>query len=386
MATLLKPSLISIALLLGACSEELSTEPVPQTTEDEANPAILSEVQATFDTASGTYALSWSVDPSGAPVDLFVSENRDGSNPVLIADDRTETSLSWTPDNNDRKRRYFVVQPDAGEAQVFATRLLPLEGGRNFRDLGGYETITGGVVKWGHVFRSGVMDGLTDADYDYLSDLGIKVVCDFRESDERTREPTDWKAGEIEYLTFAEPEGENNPEDNPMFAALLSSDTTSEDVATSMANSYFDMAMNEREGYTAMFDRLAAGDIPLAFNCSAGKDRAGTAAALLLTVLGVPRDMVVYDYSLSDDYVDYMAEFINEETRAEAANDPDNPYAVLMQLPPEKVAPLMASDPRYIETSFAEMEERYGSVMGFIKTELDVTDEEIESIRAQLVQ
>lgn len=386
------PSLASLAVLAAACgpateqiSEQAVDPAVAETTAPQTEVDITSVDIVHGDTAND-YTLGWATSEADAPVRISVSSKPDGSDATLIADNVTEGSITWTADG-EAERRYFVISPvDGGEEVVSAVRLLPLEGGRNFRDLGGYETKDGRSVKWGHVFRSGVMDGLTDADYDYLSDLGIKVVCDFREADEREREPTNWQAGAIDYLTFADPAGEEDLAENPMFAALMSPDSTPEDVAASFAASYFPMALNERDGYTAMFDRLAAGEIPLAFNCSAGKDRAGTAAALILTALGVPRETVVHDYSLSDDYVDYMAEFAGEGARAEAAADPDNPYAFLMQLPPEKLAPLMASDPRYIETSFAEMDARYGSVLGFIQTELEVTDDELEAIRSQLLQ
>ncbi|MEL6487632.1 MAG: tyrosine-protein phosphatase, partial [Pseudomonadota bacterium] len=126
---------------------------------------------------------------------------------------------------------------------------------------------------------------------------------------------------------------------------------------------------------------------PLAFNCSAGKDRAGTAAALLLSALGVPRETVVYDYALSDDYVDYMAEFMGDEARAKAAAEGDeSPYAFLMKLPPEMVAPLMESNPIYIETTLDAMEAEHGSVLAYIQAEYDVTDEELASIRAALLR
>lgn len=59
-------------------------------------------------------------------------------------------------------------------------RLLPLEGGQNFRDLGGYRTRDGRTVRWGMLFRSGAMDRLTAADYAYLGKIGIRTVCDFR--------------------------------------------------------------------------------------------------------------------------------------------------------------------------------------------------------------
>lgn len=377
--------LISISALVlagalsgcGQTSDAPPAAPATQTVKAEA-------AEARFDPQTGTYSVSWELSED-APVTVRVTTSRDGEGGEAIARGLIERKLSWTPAGDEGNRHYFVIEPENGAPLVTSTRLLPLEGGRNFRDLGGYPTEDGRSVKWGRVYRSGVMDGLTDADYDYLSGLGIKVVCDFRESDERDREPTDWRAGAIDYLTFADPE-EGDPSDNPMFAALMSPESTPEDVAAGFAASYFPMALSEAEGYARMFDELASGRVPLAFNCSAGKDRAGTAAALVLTALGVPRETVVHDYSLSDDFVDYMAEFVSEEARAEAAADPDNPYGFLMQLPPEKLAPLMASDPRYIEASFAEMEARYGSVMGFIQTELDVTDEELAAMRSTLLE
>ena len=70
---------------------------------------------------------------------------------------------------------------------------MPLQGGRNFRDLGGYPTVDGRRVKWGRLFRSGTMAFLTDSDYDFLSNLGIAAVCDLRSTGEREAEPTQWR-------------------------------------------------------------------------------------------------------------------------------------------------------------------------------------------------
>ena len=170
-----------------------------------------------------------------------------------------------------------------------------------------------------------------------------------------------------------------------MFAALMNPESTPADVKAGMAAQYSDIAYEQAPAYTAMFDELAKGNIPLAFNCSAGKDRAGTSAALILTALGVPRESVVYDYSLSDDYVDYMEAFMNEEARKEA-EEGNSPYAFLFQLPEEKVAPLMASHPEYIEATLAALEAEHGSVMAFIQNELDVTDEELVAIRSSLLE
>lgn len=56
--------------------------------------------------------------------------------------------------------------------------------------------------------------------------------------------------------------------------------------------------------YRRMFAALLAGRAPLAFNCIAGQDRTGVAAALLLTALGVPRETVIQDYLLTNRYFD----------------------------------------------------------------------------------
>jgi protein-tyrosine phosphatase len=374
MKTFVIVSTFAIVAVLGACSPA-------ETATDLASPARIDRVEVSLDRESSAYKITWAMSEPGSAVDLSVSSNPDGSNATQIAEDVKETSFSWTPGAGDKGRRYFVVTPDAGEPIITATRLLPLEGGRNFRDLGGYKTEDGRTVKWGQVFRSGTMHELTDNDYEYLSGVGIKVVCDFRAAQERATEPTAWRGSAVDYVYFPDPA--SDPADNYFTRVLFEPNVTPEMVADAMAKGYPAMAKEQAPAYSEMFDRLAAGEIPLAFNCSAGKDRAGTGAALLLTALGVPRETVVADYALSETYVDYMAEFTG------SAEDPisaDSPYAYLAKMPPELLAPLMRSDPRYIETTFQTLEAEYGSVMNFIETELGVTEAELQSIRSTLLE
>src|SRR5277367_3290667 len=79
-------------------------------------------------------------------------------------------------------------------------RMIPLQGGRNFRDLGGYTTTDGRRIRWGRVFRSGVMSYLTERDHDRLRPLGIRTVCDFRSPREREREPIRWGSDPVNVL------------------------------------------------------------------------------------------------------------------------------------------------------------------------------------------
>ncbi|MGH1559795.1 tyrosine-protein phosphatase [Caulobacter segnis] len=79
-------------------------------------------------------------------------------------------------------RPYFLIAAADGRQVRVSERLLPLAGGHGFRDLGGWRAADGRQVRWGKIYRSGVMTDLTMADLDYLRGLGLTVICDLRRS------------------------------------------------------------------------------------------------------------------------------------------------------------------------------------------------------------
>lgn len=253
-------------------------------------------------------------------------------------------------------------------------RVLDLEGGVNFRDLGGYLTENGRVVKWETVYRSGSPAGLTEADYSELSRRGIRTFCDFRDNAERQGEPNGFVRGK-EAITYWTRDYEQSMGD--LGAVLTGPNSGPEASRAALIAAYRKIPEDQAEAFSQMFRFLAEGQVPLAFNCTAGKDRTGVGAALLLTLLGVPRDTIVADYALSDDIVDYRAQM-----QESVATNPS--YAFLLDLPWETVEPLVASDPAYIESAFASLEEKYGSIDAFIEDELGVTQEMKRSIIANL--
>ena len=339
--------------------------------------AALAQFDASVTLEDGAYEIRWS---SGEPLDVFMSMDPDSppAEARLISDDDVDGAHRIRRTDAE-SRAYFILQDAEGRTERTALRLLPLEGGRNFRDLGGYATEDGRTVRWGRVYRSGVMHELTEADYRYLTGLGIGVVCDFRSASEREDEPTSWAAGEIDYVAW------DYELDTSGFAEAFSGEMSAERSAEIFKGFYRQTPYTFADRYAVMFDRLAAGEIPLAFNCSAGKDRTGVAAALILSALGVPRDTVVADYALSDDYVDYMAELAADRERM-GDIDPSDPMYVWTQLPPEVIAPFMASDPAYIEASFDQIEADHGDVATYLREVLDVTDAELVAIREALLE
>lgn len=248
-------------------------------------------------------------------------------------------------------------------------RLLPLEGGQNFRDLGGYRAADGRHVKWGLLFRSGAMNRLTPADFATLRRMGIATVCDFRDNRERASAPARWPEEGAPHVLFTEYESADNA---AIFRALTQPGMDGERTRTMMAGFYRELPYQFAGQYRRMFGELLAGHVPLAFNCSAGKDRTGVAAALLLTALGVDRDTVMEDYLLSNRYF-----------RPERAMSEDAPeMAFFRSLPQDVVTALMGVDARYLDASFAAIEERSGGIRAYYRDELGLSDADIARLRA----
>ena len=136
---------------------------------------------------------------------------------------------------------------------------------------------------------------------------------------------------------------------------------------------YRDFPRTHADAYAAIFRHLAAGDVPLALHCSAGKDRTGVAAALILSALGVPRATVIEDYALTDQLLD------PDRMRASAAT------AEMATMPPDVLAAVLRSDPAYIEAAFDEIETRHGGVEGYLRSALGLSDADIAAMRARLL-
>jgi protein-tyrosine phosphatase len=254
-----------------------------------------------------------------------------------------------------------------------AERLLPLEGGRNFRDLGGYATTTGQRVKWGKLYRSGSMARLTVSDYDYLAKLGIRVVCDLRTTEERTAEPNKWQEiAKLSYWTRDYTTGFGE-----LRQVMASGFATAAQAKAAMITGYRSLPFEQAPSYCELFRCLAAGELPLAFNCSAGKDRAGTAAALILSALGVPRDTVIEDYMLTSKVVDFSRVL---------ASRTGNKVSLLAKTQPDVVAAIFSTDPDYIDAALTAIEARHESFETYLHDVLNVSANDLQSIRQHLLE
>jgi protein-tyrosine phosphatase len=267
---------------------------------------------------------------------------------------------------------------DTGENPIAGphsgSRVLPLEGGRNFRDLGGYRTADGRRVRWGKIFRSGNMAGLTPADFDYLSKLEIRTICDLRTTGERELEPNKWH--QVANIAYWSREYETGFGEIRKLLGSESNLATAMDARNAMLDGYRRLPFHQAVAYKELFARLAAGQIPLVVNCSAGKDRAGMAAAIVLSALGVPREAVVQDYLLTEKTLD---------TRVFTEGAHDRKGALGRQ-PREVTAAILTADAGYLHAALDAIEEKHGTLTGYLQDELAVTPQALGVIQASLLE
>lgn len=272
-------------------------------------------------------------------------------------------------------RPYYLLAGPDGELRV-AERLLPLKGGRNFRDLGGYRAADGRQVRWGRLYRSGVMVGLTEGDMAYLHGLGIRVICDLRSPEERTAAPTPFlKVAGVEVLA--------TDYRMPSTINAIGQARTREEAVEIFSGAYVGFTETLAPQYTQMFAKLVRGEAPLAVNCSAGKDRTGMASALILSALGVPREQVLADYALTEVYSpsSYFLKQAQEGDGWTKLGLPAEQAKVFAALPPQVLQVMMGSDAAVLQRALDLIDAKCGGPVQLAKARFGLTDAGVAQMR-----
>lgn len=256
---------------------------------------------------------------------------------------------------------------------------IALEGGCNFRDLGGYEGANGCKVKYGHLYRSGVMAYFTESDQNHLQTLGIKTICDLRRSDEREKEPTLWPEPHSVAMLTWDDEPNLNRQGKPDWGA----EKSPEEVVQTMTTFYRAMPVWLARRLRGVFAQLVTGATPLLFHCSAGKDRTGMTAALILSCLGVSRDAVIADYELTNHAVDLEAFILKHSKAGMGLTDDQHP---MMQMPDDIRRSMLNANVDFMAAAFNQIDADYGSVAAMLEQHLGVSAHQQEGLRCTLLE
>ena len=247
-------------------------------------------------------------------------------------------------------------------------RRVPLVGATNFRDLGGYEAADGRKVKWRRLFRSNSLATLTDEDLEHVKTLGIKLICDLRRDEERIEAPT--RLPEIAAPPIIQLAVGPQRKDSKLYQYLWRGDATAAEMHAAMLGIYREFAIKFSPQYAEFLRRIAHSDyLPLLFHCSAGKDRTGFAAALILETLGVSRETILDDYALTNRYL----------TRNLADKYPDLKS-------PELFHTMMAANPDYLLATYEAVDEVFGSFERYLSDGLAISSATRDDLRRLLLE
>ncbi|MFE3290097.1 tyrosine-protein phosphatase [Rhodococcus sp. NPDC059234] len=232
-----------------------------------------------------------------------------------------------------------------------------LDGAKNFRDIGGYTTTDGRKVRTAVVYRSNKIDSLTDSDLAKLTAANVTLDVDLRNASERAEAPDRLPPG-VRYQV-ADVVGLDNGFWFHEFVPLTLGRALIDAAVSGSSN------IGQSVGYPFMVSYhgsdVAFGDLLKAiahndsgatmYHCSAGKDRTGWSTAVLLTLLGVPRDMVNADFMASNTYLG----------RTDAV------------------------DLSWLDAAFDQMNRIYGSFDKYVRDGLGLDQATIDTLRAKLL-
>jgi protein-tyrosine phosphatase len=245
-------------------------------------------------------------------------------------------------------------------------RRIELDGAVNLRDLGGYPAGRGRRTRWGRVFRSDRLADLSDADRAKVARLGLRTVVDLRLPSERrdfpSRLPQD-EALRIVEIGFV-PAGTLE-----MLQLVLAGDIDVAELERRVVGQYRSFPVAHVPEFRRLVRALAApGALPALVHCTSGKDRTGFAAAVILLIAGVPRDVVLEDYLLTNRYQRPLGYLTGKATPADVASR------------------LTTAQPAYLEAAFAEIDRRWGSDEAFLEDGLGLGEAERAALRDELTE
>lgn len=235
---------------------------------------------------------------------------------------------------------------------------IKLDGTFNTRELGGYETVDGKITKTRRYLRSDGLANITESDLDILHDYGVKSVIDLR-SDTETKKSSYNLKREMKYLNF------------PLLDQVQSSGFSMKDLPKSMGELYIRIMEMSKSTVANILKAMAkAGDSCVLFHCTAGKDRTGVTAMLLLKQVGVPNETIVADYAITEVY---MEKVLRAQIEAEAGKG--------IKIPDD----MILSKAYNMEMAIDHLEHTYGTVEDYMQ-HIGITLEEMNRLKTRLIE
>ncbi len=253
----------------------------------------------------------------------------------------------------------------------------------NLRDQGGYRTIDGGLIRTGLLYRGGHMADLDDDQSDLYQSLNLATIVDLRRTDEIDQRPTPVFGNETN-LHCSVSDGDSA---FAQMAGFLEDPGAAEKIVATGAGYYERIVTQNLSRFTPAFAALLDPDqLPALFHCTAGKDRTGFTGAAILTWLGVPEDVVMADFLLSNEVRRPYIEQRAEELRLQLAAKRDIEPAEIPDREVQAFKTLLSVSEAYLLAVRGAVAERYGDWHQLRRHGLGIDDATFERFRHAVVE
>lgn len=239
----------------------------------------------------------------------------------------------------------------------FCTKHLMLDrqfkGMPNFRDMGGLQTVDGRWMKSGILYRSDNPSKLSEEEIDRLRVLQLKLIIDLRTPNERKNKVL--KLSESDGTRIVHVPILQNDRDytNMQFLIMMLRSARTMDCEQMMLSFYRKMVSVDLGEIRYIINLLADQEhLPALIHCRGGKDRTGILSALLQLLAGVPKDTVMQNYLLSNEFIERDMRRASLFIRAMS----------LFQLSGERIRPLLEAREHYLEAALDEIFSSYTSI------------------------
>ncbi len=270
-----------------------------------------------------------------------------------------------------------ILPASLPQQQREAHRIVNFEGVDNFRDLGGYQSADGRRVKWGVLYRSGTFAETSRADSQVLATMGLSALIDFRSTSEKEEEPSQLPDPvPFEVIEIPTLDGGDNSVADEIMARIEEGNFQDFDPDGFMIEANRQFADQFTPQYREFIQALLqVQGKPVVWHCSAGKDRTGYAAAIILRILGVPMETIYADYMLSKEPAVRARQRELKLLRLFKGDEAA-----------DKLTVLLGVERDWLEAGFKQIDARWGSFDNYVTEGLQLTDAQILQLQNTLLE